>query len=102
VPYIAHLISVSAMVWEDGGNEDQAIAALLHDSIEDQGLSHDAIAERFGETVAAIVRDCTDTTGAVSAGGNSNATCSKKSNEDHYPTHSCSRSSNACGGAEAL
>jgi len=69
VPYIAHLISVSAMVWEDGGNEDQAIAALLHDSIEDQGQSHDAIAERFGETVAAIVRDCTDTTGAVSAGG---------------------------------
>jgi (p)ppGpp synthase/HD superfamily hydrolase len=46
VPYISHLISVSALVWEDGGTEDQAIAALLHDAI---------------EAVADIVRDCTDT-----------------------------------------
>jgi (p)ppGpp synthase/HD superfamily hydrolase len=35
IPYISHLISVSALVWEDGGTEDQAIAALLHDAIED-------------------------------------------------------------------
>ena len=45
VPYISHLISVSALVWEDGGNEDQAIAALLHDAIEDAGQSHASIAE---------------------------------------------------------
>ena len=61
VPYISHLISVSALVWEDGGNEDQAIAALLHDAIEDAGQSHTSIAERFGGEVADIVRDCTDT-----------------------------------------
>jgi (p)ppGpp synthase/HD superfamily hydrolase len=61
VPYISHLISVSAMVWEDGGSEDQAIAALLHDAIEDAGQSHASIAERFGAPVADIVRDCTDT-----------------------------------------
>jgi (p)ppGpp synthase/HD superfamily hydrolase len=61
VPYISHLISVSALVWEDGGTEDQAIAALLHDAIEDAGQSHASIAERFGEAVADIVRDCTDT-----------------------------------------
>ena len=61
VPYISHLISVSALVWEDGGNEDQAIAALLHDAIEDAGQSHTSIAERFGVAVADIVRDCTDT-----------------------------------------
>ncbi|QNI84833.1 Guanosine polyphosphate pyrophosphohydrolase/synthetase [Synechococcus sp. PROS-7-1] len=61
VPYISHLISVSALVWEDGGNEDQAIAALLHDAIEDAGQSHASIAERFGGAVADIVRDCTDT-----------------------------------------
>ena len=61
IPYISHLISVSALVWEDGGNEDQAIAALLHDAIEDAGQSHGSIAERFGEPVADIVRDCTDT-----------------------------------------
>ena len=61
VPYISHLISVSALVWEDGGTEDQAIAALLHDAIEDAGQSHASIAERFGGAVADIVRDCTDT-----------------------------------------
>ncbi|EAR17662.1 HD domain-containing protein [Synechococcus sp. W2B2] len=61
VPYISHLISVSALVWEDGGTEDQAIAALLHDSIEDAGQSHRSIADRFGPEVADIVLDCTDT-----------------------------------------
>ena len=61
VPYISHLIAVSALVWEDGGNEDQAIAALLHDAIEDAGQSHGSINGRFGTTVANIVRDCTDT-----------------------------------------
>lgn len=61
VPYISHLISVSALVWEDGGTEEQAIAALLHDAIEDSGQSHASIAERFGDVVADIVRDCTDT-----------------------------------------
>ena len=61
VPYISHLISVSALVWEDGGNEDQAIAALLHDAIEDADQSHASIAVHFGGAVADIVRDCTDT-----------------------------------------
>ena len=61
IPYISHLIAVSALVWEDGGTEDQAIAALLHDAIEDAGQSHASIAARFGEAVAAIVSDCTDT-----------------------------------------
>jgi (p)ppGpp synthase/HD superfamily hydrolase len=62
VPYISHLLAVSAMVWEDGGTEHQAISALLHDAIEDAGQSHASIAERFGSEVADIVRDCTDTT----------------------------------------
>jgi (p)ppGpp synthase/HD superfamily hydrolase len=37
IPYISHLLSVTALVIEDGGEEDEAIAALLHDAIEDQG-----------------------------------------------------------------
>ena len=61
VPYLSHLLSVSALVWEDGGSEDQAIAALLHDAIEDAGQTHASIADRFGVAVADIVRDCTDT-----------------------------------------
>jgi (p)ppGpp synthase/HD superfamily hydrolase len=68
VPYISHLISVSALVWEDGGTEDQAIAALLHDAIEDTDQSHASIAERFGTAVADIVRDCTDTAGTPVGG----------------------------------
>jgi (p)ppGpp synthase/HD superfamily hydrolase len=61
IPYISHLMSVSALVMEHGGDEGQAIAALLHDVLEDCGAQHEAIVlERFGERVARIVRDCTD------------------------------------------
>lgn len=61
VPYVSHLMSVSALVLEHGGDEDQAIAGLLHDVIEDCGADHEpAIRERFGELVARIVRACTD------------------------------------------
>lgn len=61
VPYLSHLLAVSSMVWEDGGDEDQAIAALLHDAIEDAGISSAQISARCGERVATIVLDCTDT-----------------------------------------
>ncbi|MCS5700991.1 HD domain-containing protein [Cyanobium sp. FGCU-52] len=69
VPYIAHLIAVSALVWEDDGTENQAIAGLLHDAIEDAGQSHGSIAERYGSEVADIVQACTDTKGPVPPGG---------------------------------
>ena len=48
IPYLSHLLAVSARVLEDGGDEDQAIAGLLHDSIEDQGVTPDEIDARFG------------------------------------------------------
>jgi (p)ppGpp synthase/HD superfamily hydrolase len=62
IPYIAHLISVSALVLEHGGDEDAAIAALLHDAVEDQGGLPTArrIARAFGPRVAQIVLGCTD------------------------------------------
>ena len=61
IPCIAHLMSVSALVLEHGGDEDQAIAGLLHDAIEDMGAEQEpVIAARFGPRVAAIVRACTD------------------------------------------
>lgn len=62
VPYIAHLMSVAALVIEDGGSEDEAIAALLHDAVEDQGgqKTLDYIKKTFGEAVAQIVEACTD------------------------------------------
>src|SRR4029077_18616732 len=37
IPYVSHLLAVAALVLEDGGDEDEAIAALLHDVVEDQG-----------------------------------------------------------------
>jgi (p)ppGpp synthase/HD superfamily hydrolase len=62
-PYIAHLLAVSALVLELGGTEDQAIAALLHDAVEDQGGMPIAaeIRDRFGDDVARMVLDCSDT-----------------------------------------
>ncbi len=62
IPYISHLMTVAALVIEHGGNEDQAIAALLHDAAEDQGGAEtlDDIRKRFGDAVAEIVADCTD------------------------------------------
>jgi (p)ppGpp synthase/HD superfamily hydrolase len=70
IPYIAHLLAVSATVLEYDGSEDMAIAALLHDAVEDQGgeprLSD--IRNRFGDRVADIVRSCSDTVVNSSAG----------------------------------
>lgn len=62
-PYVAHLLAVTALVLEDGGDEDQAIAALLHDAAEDQGglATLEEIERRFGKRVALIVDGCTDT-----------------------------------------
>ena len=61
IPYISHLMSVSALVMENGGDEDQAVAGLLHDVVEDCGAAHQAvIRKRFGERVAKIVADLTD------------------------------------------
>jgi GTP pyrophosphokinase len=62
VPYIGHLIGVSSIVIDDGGTEDEAIAALLHDAPEDMGgrARLEDIRARFGDAVAKIVEDCTD------------------------------------------
>lgn len=60
VPYITHLLSVASLVAEFGGDETQVIAALLHDSIEDQGVTEAELVERFGPGVARIVVACTD------------------------------------------
>ena len=62
VPYLAHLMSVAALVLEHGGGEDEAIAALLHDAVEDQGgaAMHRQIVEKFGDHVAEIVGGCSD------------------------------------------
>jgi (p)ppGpp synthase/HD superfamily hydrolase len=62
VPYVSHLLAVAGLVLEHDGTEEEAIAALLHDAIEDQGgaATGDEIRRRFGPAVYAIVEGCTD------------------------------------------
>ncbi len=63
IPYLYHLLGVASLVIEFGGNEDQAIAGLLHDTLEDCGAAHEAVIRaQFGEAVVNIVKDCTDGT----------------------------------------
>jgi GTP pyrophosphokinase len=61
-PYIGHLLGVASIVLDDGGSEDEAIGALLHDAAEDHGGRPrlEEIRARYGESVARIVEDCTD------------------------------------------
>ncbi len=63
VPYIAHLLAVAGIVLDYGGTESEAIAALLHDAVEDQGgaPTREEIRRRFGAEVVAIVDGCSDT-----------------------------------------
>ncbi len=70
-PYISHLMSVSAMVLEMDGDEDAAIAALLHDAVEDQEATFEGIEQRFGPVVREIVELATDSTEQPKAGWSS-------------------------------
>ena len=61
IPYIAHPMAVAAIALEYGADEDQAMAALLHDAVEDGGAEYaDIIRSKFGDRVADIVNGCTD------------------------------------------
>ena len=63
IPYISHLMGVASLVLDDGGSEDEAIAALLHDAVEDRGGQPTLarIRRLFGSRVADIVQSCSDT-----------------------------------------
>ena len=63
IPYVTHLFTVSSLALEDGGDEDEAIAGLLHDAAEDQGgqATLDEIGRRFGPVVRMLVDGLTDT-----------------------------------------
>lgn len=62
IPFFAHLMGVASLVLDYGGSQQEAIAALLHDAVEDQGglATLEEIRQRFGEGIAAIVEGCTD------------------------------------------
>jgi len=69
VPYISHLMGVSSLVLEFGGNEDEAIAGLLHDVVEDTATTIEEVRERFGDAVADIVAGCSETKYADGSSG---------------------------------
>jgi (p)ppGpp synthase/HD superfamily hydrolase len=62
-PYISHLLAVAAIALEHGATEKEAIAALLHDAVEDRGGQEtlEKIRRRYGKRVAGIVAACSDT-----------------------------------------
>ena len=59
IPYISHLMAVSALVLENSGSLDQASAGLLHDILEDTECSEELLRETVGDTVTEIVKACT-------------------------------------------
>jgi hypothetical protein len=60
IPYAAHLLGVASLILEAGGTEDEAIAGLLHDVVEDQGGAPRLaeVREKFGDEIAGIVLEC--------------------------------------------
>jgi (p)ppGpp synthase/HD superfamily hydrolase len=63
IPYVSHLLAVCAIVLEHGGDEEEAVAALLHDTLEDHPelVTREDLRQRFGERVVRIIEGCTDT-----------------------------------------
>ncbi len=61
IPYVAHPMGVASIALDHGADEEQAMAALLHDAIEDGGAKYaQLIRDKFGDRVADIVEGCTD------------------------------------------
>lgn len=70
VPFVSHLLAVASLIIEDGGDEDEAIAGILHDVLEDQPekVTAEQIETRFGARVREMVEACTDTPPGYSGG----------------------------------
>lgn len=60
IPYVSHLFAVAALAMEHGADEDQAVAALLHDVVEDTDATFEQVEARFGPRVARIVAACSE------------------------------------------
>ena len=64
IPYVSHLLGVTSLVLESGGSETEAIAALLHDAVEDRDVALDEVESRFGSEIAGIVNEVSEERGA--------------------------------------
>ena len=81
-PYIGHLMGVASLVIEHNGTQEQAIAALLHDIIEDSPMTYDELEFEFGPIVCQIVKACTDATHAEKAVEKAKRTLSDKDKQN--------------------
>jgi (p)ppGpp synthase/HD superfamily hydrolase len=79
IPYVSHLLGVASLVLEAGGDETEAIAGLLHDSVEDQDVTLDDIESRCGARVAELVAGCSEDR----ASGEGNASNWRARKEQH-------------------
>ena len=95
IPYVAHLLGVCALVLADGGDEDEGIAGLLHDTLEDHSdlVSRYQLEDRFGARVRRLVEGCTDTP-ADYRGGPKPPWCERKR---HYVEHLRDAPPTSCG-----
>ena len=95
IPYIAHILGVTAIAMEYGANETEAIAALLHDAVEDCGGAKRLrdIERKFGKKVARIVEGCTDTDSRYAAAPEpaARATSTTKTAESAATTQAAAR-----------
>jgi (p)ppGpp synthase/HD superfamily hydrolase len=85
IPYIGHLLGVTSTVIEAGGDEDLAIAALLHDTVEDQGVALQEIETLFGARVARIVSDVSD----LAPEGKERTAANWRWRKERYLAHLC-------------
>lgn len=83
VPYISHLVAVASLVRAAGGDDETTVAALLHDSIEDQGVDAADIEEFFGSRVRSIVEGCTDVIDPTEERGNADTWARKQRYLEH-------------------
>jgi len=83
IPYVSHLMSVASLVLEFGGKEDEAIAGLLHDVVEDTETKIEEVRERFGDDVAGIVAGCSE----IKCANGSNIERPWRDRKDDYIAH---------------
>ncbi|GMU79672.1 MAG: guanosine polyphosphate pyrophosphohydrolase [Acidimicrobiia bacterium] len=81
IAYVSHLLAVASLVLEDGGTEEEAIAAMLHDAIEDRGTPVAEIRARFGQPIADICEACSEPPGIA------RTAATWRERKEHYLRH---------------
>lgn len=87
IPYVSHLLGVASLVLEVGGDETEAVAAMLHDALEDQDVTLEEVEQHHGPRVAALVKACTDDLPDESDAGSTRDASNWRNRKEHYLAH---------------